>query len=107
MLEDEGIEVLAVIGVTGAGSGAAKLVGLAKERKTAFAFGLPVEAGSTAESSSFSWGSDASRSSSDFLRFGGLGLASSSSAASIDLREAALEPFLDAIVLALALGGPQ
>lgn len=106
MLEDEGIEVLAVMGVTGAGSGAAKLVGLAKERKTAFAFGLPFEAGSTAASSSLSWASDASRLSSDFLRFGGLGLASSS-AASIDLREAALEPFLDAIVLALALGGPQ
>lgn len=106
MADDEGIEVLAVIGVTGAGSGAAKLVGLAKERKTALAFGLPFEAGSTAQSSSLSWRSDASRSSSDFLRFGGLGLASSS-AASIDLREAALETFLDAIVLALALGGPQ
>ena len=43
---------------------------------------------------------------SDFLRFGGFGFVESS-ASSCDLREPLLEPFLEAMVLALALGGPQ
>ena len=104
--EDADAEVFINVGVTGAGKGAAKLVGFAKERKTALAFCLPAEDTAAASAASFSLAALASASSSDFLLFGGLGLADSS-ASSSDLRGAALLPFLEAIVLALALGGPQ
>lgn len=107
MAEDEAdAGVFMAVGVTGAGKGAARLVGLAKERKTALAFCLPAEVLTAAATASFSLSSAASLSSSDFLRFGALDLADSS-ASSCDLREAPFEPFLDAMDLALALGGPQ
>ena len=64
-------------GVTGAGKGAAKLVGLAKERKTALAFCLPVEEDAAPVSSDLTSAGSLS-SCSDFLRFGGLGFADSS-----------------------------
>lgn len=114
MMEDDEAEaeLFIGVGVTGTGKGAARLVGLAKERKTALAFCFPVEerlvvaAAAAAAASSFSLSWAASASSSNFLRFGGLGLVESS-ASSCDLREEPLAPFLEAMVLAFALGGPQ
>lgn len=117
MLEDDAeVEAFMDVCVIGAGNGAARFVGFAKERKTALAFCLPVEelaalAATAAEAAASPCSFCSLRlislsSASDFLRFGGLGLADSS-ASSCDLREAPLEPFLEAMVLALALGGPQ
>lgn len=107
MFEDEYVDCLMDAGATGTGRGAARLVGLAKERKTALAFGLPVvDDNATCACSSLCFSSMDSFSCSDFLRFGGLGR-DDSSASSCDLREAGLEPFLDAMVLALTVGGPQ
>lgn len=74
--EDADVEFFIGVSVTGAGKGAARLVGLANERKTAFAFCLPVEDAAPV-SSDLTWGVSLS-SCSDFLRFGGLGLADSS-----------------------------
>lgn len=107
MMEDEDSDALIEVGVTGTGRGAARLVGLAKDLNTALALGLPVaDVDAASEGSCLSFESECSPSSSDFLRFGGLGLVGSS-ASSCDLREAVFEPFLDAMVRALALGGPQ
>lgn len=75
--EDADVEFFIGASVTGAGRGAARLVGLANERKTAFAFCLPVEEDAAPVSSDLTWGVSLS-SCSDFLRFGGLGLADSS-----------------------------
>ena len=41
--EDAEVDILVGVDVTGTGNGAARLVGLAKERKTALAFCFPVE----------------------------------------------------------------
>jgi hypothetical protein len=116
MLEEDDAEVVGCKGVfvMGTGRGAARLVGLAKERKTAFALCLAVaeddEAAAAGEdwcAASFSFGMGDSESSVDFLRLAGLGRAAASSESSMDLRAADLLPFLEAMVLAFALGGPQ
>ena len=101
--DDADVDDFMGVGATGVGKGAARLVGLAKERNTALAFCLPAPASLSLISMSSLSASDFS----DFLRFGGLGL-TDSSASSCDLREElALEPFLEAMVLAFELGGPQ
>lgn len=122
MLEEDDAEVVGCMGVfvMGTGRGAARLVGLAKERKTAFALCLAAAeddeaAAGAAEAAagvdwcaaSFSLGMGDSESSVDFLRLAGLGRAAASSESSMDLRAADLFPFLEAMVLAFALGGPQ
>lgn len=121
MLEEDDAEVVGCMGVfvMGTGRGAARLVGLAKERKTAFALCLAVAeddeaavwaaaaAGEDWCAASFSFGMGDSESSVDFLRLAGLGRAAASSESSMDLRAADLLPFLEAMVLAFALGGPQ
>lgn len=104
MVEDVKDRFFMYVGVAGTGSGAARLLGLAKERKTALAFGLAAEEAEGCGSLSFE--SEASLSASDLLRLSGLGL-EDSSVSSRDLRGVAFELFLKAMVLALALGGPQ